>query len=270
MAKKKPTKRTTTKKVQSTENLPPRTLPDVAVVPEVDEDAMGVDGMTGKQRLFARYYLAEAGGNATKAAQLAGYKDDNRLALAVTAHRTLINANVQRALEREIGKRFGTADDVRNSISAIANGSGADYLKVDEKTGKLVPDLDRMAETGSLGLLHQLQEDVTEVDGVRISTTKRKLKLYDRLKALELLAKINGQLVDRVRHEGEVKFHPITLDGDTDIGDAANGNDVGKGTEASQAVPEAGGGDSVPGQVHIDRGDDESRQNGGLPHLDIG
>lgn len=214
---KKPGKRITAKAVQSSEDRPPEPPPSIEAKPEPDEDPWGDDGLTHKQRLFVRFYVGEAAGNGTKAAQMAGYRDDNRLALAVTASRLLTNANVQRALEAERGKRFGSADDVRKSLAAIANGNAADYLRPGPD-GELHLSLQAMAEAGALGLLQQVQEERLEV-GPNISTTKLKLKLYDRLKALELLAKMNGQLTEKVEHSGEIKFHPITLDGDKTASD---------------------------------------------------
>lgn len=218
---KKSAKRITRRSVQATEKQPYTPIPNVQVRPEVDEDSWGeADCLTEKQRRFVFFYMGEAAGNATKAAQLAGYRDDNRNALAVTAHGTLRNPNVQRAIEAERGKRFGTMDDVRRSIAAIANGNAADYLTPD-KDGNLHLDLNAMAEAGALGLLQQVQEEQLKISD-KVSTVKLKLKLYDRLKALELLAKMNGQLKEHVEHSGEVKFHPITLDGDKHASDNAD------------------------------------------------
>lgn len=194
-SKKKPAKRISAKHVQATENEPIRKLPNAKPNPEVDEDSWGEDRLTIRQRKFIAFYLGESGGNATKAASLAGYRDDNYDSLRVTAHVVLTNANVQRVLHRELSKGFGSPDDVRASIAAIANGSAADYLEPGPD-GKLATSLDRMAANGALTLINQIQEELIEVGG-QASVIKRKLKLYDRLKALELLARMNGQLIER-------------------------------------------------------------------------
>lgn len=206
-------KKTTTRKVQATENLPPP-VPNVTVTPEVDDDPWGSDGLTLKQRLFVRFYLGEAAGNATKAAQLAGYRDDNNIALRATAHENLTKPHIQRALEREMGKRFGSPEDVKASIAAIANGNAATYLEAGED-GKLHLSLEAMAQSGALGLLSQVQEERIEV-GTQVQTVKLKLKLHDRLRALEILAKMNGQLVERkdITSNGETLKGYVTVSPD--------------------------------------------------------
>lgn len=214
----KPSRRTTTKKVQDTENEPlPIKLPDVTVKPEEDEDGWGADGLTLKQKLFVEAYIGPAAGNASKAAQMAGYRDDNRPALAVTACENLRKPNVQRAIARAVASRLGQPEWVRAGIAEIANGNAADYMRAGPD-GELHPDLKAMAEAGALGLIQQINEERLEV-GPNLSTVKLKLKLYDRLKALEILAKMNGQLKEQHQHSGTIKFHPITFDGDKTISD---------------------------------------------------
>lgn len=208
-------KRTTAKRVEA-EDKRPIELPKIDAKPEIDEDVWGDDSLTHKQRLFVKFYVGEASGNASKAARLAGYRDDNSDSLKQTAHETLTKPYVQRAIAREMAKRFGSAEDVRNGIAEIANANAADYLKPGAD-GKLHFDLERMAEAGALGLIHRIEDDVLPVAGGDAVIIKRKLKLYDRLRALELLAKLNGQLIDRHEHRGVVKFNPITLDGDKEI-----------------------------------------------------
>jgi phage terminase small subunit len=220
--KAKPAKRTTAKRVQAEDARPFKGIPTVAVKAEVDEDAWGEDCLTFKQRLFVRFYVGEAAGNASKAARLAGYRDDNANSLKQTAYETLTKPYVQRAIARALADRFGSPEDVRAGIAEIASGNAADYLRPGAD-GKLEIDLERMAEAGALGLIHRFEEEVLKVDGSPVATIKRKVRLYDRMKALELLGKLNGQFVDRHEHSGEVKFHPITLDGDKTA--AADGDD---------------------------------------------
>jgi hypothetical protein len=63
-------------------------------------------------------------------------------------------------------------------------------------------------------------------------------------------------------HSGRITFNPITFDGDKTA--------IDPGAEAAGAVPETEGGNSVPGSVHGNRGDNEGGKNGRLSHLDIG
>lgn len=207
-------KRTTAKHVER-EDKKPFTLPTVPVQVETDEDPWGADGLTVRQRKFVEAYLGPAGGSGMKAAELAGYRAENVNSLRVCASRILSYGNVQRAMERAIGEKFGSPEQVRHSIAAIANGNAGDYLAYDGH-GRLVVSLEKLAEAGMLGLVQEIREEGFQA-GENVTIVKRKLKMYDKLKALELLAKLNGQLVERHKHEGEVKFHPITLEGDKEV-----------------------------------------------------
>jgi hypothetical protein len=198
MGKKKANKplkqrRITDKAVRESEDLPPPVVGTIAPPePEADDDPWGEDGLNYRQRMFVKYFVGEAAGRPSRAAEMAGYKSDNRNCLKVTAFRTLHRPNVQRAIEREIGKRFGSAEDIRSSVAAIANGNAADYLSPDS-TGKLVVDLDKLAEGGMLGLIHEYRDEGFDTSSGPV-VIKRKLKLYDKLRALEILAKIKGYL----------------------------------------------------------------------------
>jgi hypothetical protein len=186
-------------------------IPDVTVTPEVDADPWEDDGLTGKQRMFVQAYVGPAAGNATRAAAMAGYRDDNRKSLEAVASKTLHKGNVQRAIARLVAAKLGSPDWVKAGIIEIANGNAADFLKPNA-AGKLVPDLDKMAEAGALGLLREIkQEGIGDGEG-EITVVKQTFRLYDRLRALELLAKINGQLTERHEHSGSVM---VTQDAQT-------------------------------------------------------
>jgi phage terminase small subunit len=186
--------RTTTKKVQASENRP---APELTFRPETDDEPWDADCLTLKQKLFVEYYVGKAHGNASKAARLAGYASENDKALRVTAIDTRDLPNVQKAIARALAaKRGSDPDSVRLGIVEIASASAADYLSRDPKTDKLVMDLEKLAETGMLGCVSEIREEGFE-DGNEVVIVKRKLKLYDRLKALELLAKMNGQFIER-------------------------------------------------------------------------
>lgn len=206
-------KNTTERKVQSQADKPFALPPGAKPAPEVDDDPWGEDKLTHKQRLFVAYYVGEAAGNASKAARLAGYRDDNADSLKATAWETLTKPYVQRAIARKMAERFGSLDDVRFGVAEIANANAADFMSADDQ-GRLKLDLDKMAAAGALGLIKGVDEEIFEVEGTPGRVVKRKFKFHDRLKALEILARMNGQLIDRTRHEGEVKFNPITLEGD--------------------------------------------------------
>lgn len=197
-------RKTTAKKVQE-EDKKPFVLPTVKQKPEVDETEWDKDGLTVRQRLFVEALIGKCGGHGWKAAKEAGYSDSTNDMLRVAACQLLNTPNVQRAIEKKIGQRFGSQEDIRNSVAAIANGNAADYLDIDDK-GKLVVSLEKLQAAGALGLLQEIREEGFEADG-KVTIVKRKLKLYDRMKALELLAKLSGMLVERHKHEGDVNVN---------------------------------------------------------------
>lgn len=188
-------KAVTAKRVVEADAAPIKDLPTVEVKAEHDDEAWGEDGLTPRMRLFVEALIGPAGGVATRAAEMAGYASDNNNALRATASRLLTTANIQRAIERAVAGRFGDAEDVRRSVAAIANGNAADYLEYGPD-GKLGISLDKLAAAGMLGLLHEVKEEGFQA-GQTVVIIKRKLKLYDKLRALELLGKLNGQFVER-------------------------------------------------------------------------
>jgi hypothetical protein len=210
MAKKKDdkpkrSKPITTKVVQSTENLPPpppKDLPPVTIAPEPDEDPWGDDGLTHKQRLFCIAYVGAAAGNGTKAARMAGYRDDNDATLAVQASENLRKPNVQRAVARLTAQKLGQPEWVKAGITEIANANIATCL---DDQGHI--DLVKALHSGAMGVIKEIkQEGFTTGEGLEVS--KVTLKMYDRLRALELNAKLNGQLVDR--HLVTATINPVT------------------------------------------------------------
>lgn len=64
-----------------------------------EQRQINVGALTVRERRFVRFYLGDANGIGTVAAELAGYASDNRRALAVTAHRLMHRPRVRAALD---------------------------------------------------------------------------------------------------------------------------------------------------------------------------
>jgi phage terminase small subunit len=198
-------------------NEPPVNLPRVDFHPEGDDEGYDVNGMKPRWVAFVIAYCGEAGGNAQRAAAMAGYNDSNNSSLRTTASRLLTNANIQRAIARRMAEKFGTAEDVKNGIAEIARGNAADYMDWNE-SGQLQISLEKLAASGQMGLIQEIREKGIDAGGGSIVLIERKLKLYDKLRALELLAKINGQLRDTVHHTGEAVVKHMFYDPKTGEG----------------------------------------------------
>lgn len=207
MAKKK---RQTRKVVEATEKLAPPE-PRIDHKPEIDDDdPCDDDGLNMRRRLFVEHITSDALGNATKAARLSGYADSNAKALGITACRLLGIASIQQAIARKLAQKRLTPAAVRSGIAEIAASDMANFVKVDDQG---VPSIDwnGAAANGAISQIKEFEESGFEAGG-EISIVKRKFKIYDRLKALELLARMHGMLNDPTPNNDEapiVRMRPI-------------------------------------------------------------
>ena len=190
--------RITAKRVQAVENKP--IIPNVTVKPEVDDEPWGDDGLTTKQRLFVEAYVGPAGGNATRAAEMAGYSAENRLALRATGWENLTKPYIQRAISHALARKKMSPEWAKERLAYLASGSMTDFLSVDEN-GDTHLDFKRAAEAAAIGHIKEYYEDgIDSGDGPKI--IKRKIKLHDPAPALVTLLKIFGLIVDKHEHGG--------------------------------------------------------------------
>lgn len=196
-------KRITTKAVQGSQDKP-FNPPSITPEPEIEESPFGEhDGLTELQRRFVHHFMGAAAGVAARAAEMAGYRAENRNSLYVTAHHVLHKPAVQRAIERIRGQQFGSADDVRASLGFIAGANAMEFLEAGPD-GKLHVSLEKLAENGATGLIEKVEEERIESGGT-VTTVKIKITPYSKLEALKVLAKMNGQLKDQMELSGSVE-----------------------------------------------------------------
>jgi phage terminase small subunit len=164
-------------------------LPDAAVAkPEPEDDPWGKDRLTLKQRRFVRHYVTDAAGNATKAAELAGYNANNRISLANTASENLRKPYIQRAISRALAKYGGGKKATLAGIVELATANMADFVQVDDQ-GRVTIDIKRAHEAAAMGRVKKIRV-CGSGDDQEIT-----LETYDRLAALRTLAEIHGKLV---------------------------------------------------------------------------
>lgn len=150
-------------------------------------------GLTAKQERFCREYLVDM--NATQAAVRAGYSEK-------TAHscgpRLMDNAGVikkirvltdERARSLEI-----TAERVLKELARVAFADPGDIVKVDERGRVKVTPTEQLTEDQR----RAIQSVSQTADGVKI-------KMGDKLRALELVGKHIGLFIDRVEVHGNVR-----------------------------------------------------------------
>jgi phage terminase small subunit len=202
MAKKKPKKSITAKRVQATED--DRFIPAAIPQPENDEGPFDDGGLSQRQRAFVAAIVGPAGGIATKAAEMAGYASENRNTLYVTASRLLSNHKIQEAIAHEFAKLRATPEWAQNQLIDLATSSMAKFISFTDK-GEVTIDWDKAAAAGALGQIKEYEEIPTKT-GVR-----HKIKVHDRAAALAILLKLHGKLINRHEHTG-ANGGPITFD----------------------------------------------------------
>lgn len=143
--------------------------------------------LTEKQKRFVAEYLVDL--NATQAAARAGYKDPN------IGRQLIAKNNVSEEIQKEIDARRKrteiTQDDVLKELAAIAFSRTTDFASIRGPIVELTPT-DQLTE-----------EQKKAVASIEQGNFGIKLKLHDKVKALELLGKHLGMFTDRLEHTGE-------------------------------------------------------------------
>lgn len=151
--------------------------------------------LTPKQAIFAAEYMVDF--NATRAAVAAGFA---AASAHVTGARLLRNAKVSAAIsarQQRIEEKLEiTVERTARKLAEIGYGDIREMLDED---GNLLP-LHRMSET-ACALIAGLDVETSDGPG-RVKTVTQKVKIADRLRALELLGRYQKMFTDRL--EGAV------------------------------------------------------------------
>lgn len=154
-------------------------------------------GLTPRQALFVREYLRDL--NGTRAAERAGYSP--RTAES-QASRLLGNAKVRAEIDAALKERAERvevkADDVLRTLLRILN---ADPRKAFDENSRLLP-IRELPEEVALAISGIDNEEIDAPDGeggrIHIGTV-RKLKFWNKDKAVELAMRHLGLLADKVQ-----------------------------------------------------------------------
>lgn len=191
---------TKTKKV-ATENIDKNNInkePKLEAVIELENSEL-----TDKQRLFCIYYVKYF--NATKAATKAGYSKDTS---AEQGSRLLSNVKIQEEVIRLKASKFRGAfldkEDLLQKYIDIAFADITDYLEFGQEEvpimGAFGPVIDKETKEIITKMINVVKfKQSVEVDGTIISEVKQgkdgaSIKLQDKMKALDFLAKHIGLL----------------------------------------------------------------------------
>lgn len=185
------------------------TTPVPASVAEAPELSVGtldpatVDnphGLTPLELRFVEAYCGVARYNATKAHELAGYSATTYDGRRTNAHKVLTKDHVQKAvaarLSAQLGRLASPLMDGDEALSGVSNIGRIDIRGLfDSETGGLKKIKDWPDEVA-----HAVKAITPNAYGVRI-------EMYDKLRALELMAKAAGRLTEKHEHE-----HKFTLE----------------------------------------------------------
>lgn len=220
-------KRTLTQRlVDETQDIPydPKQLTDdererLERLTEAESTEGGAQGrwkLTARQKAWAEAYagVTHGGrgfGNATHSARLAGFSDDNRSGIMVAGHRMLSNANAMGYVAHLTARGRGGPNEVLRAIVSIATTTADAFVEVDPD-GQPRVSLAKARDLGRLGSVKELVEESRTYDGKdgNPGYTDRtvKVKLYDRLDALKVLAKVHGKIVEKVEIDDKREASP--------------------------------------------------------------
>jgi len=161
-------------------------------------------GLTSKQQLFLSEYLIDM--NATQAAIRAGYSARSATQIG---QRLLLKDDIQAQIRTKLTEKSMKADEILQKLTEIAQGSMGDYLDVSSMAFQI--DLAKAKELGKLHLIKRVRQKTTTIckdGGEDVEQNQIDIELLDQLKALEMLAKYHGLLVDKheIKTSGPVEI----------------------------------------------------------------
>lgn len=161
-------------------------------------------GLTSKQQLFLSEYLIDM--NATQAAIRAGYSARSAYSCG---QRLLKNDEIQAEIAQKLNNSAMKVEEILQKLTEIAQGSMGDYLDVSSMAFQI--DLAKAKELNKLHLIKRVRQKTTTIvrEGAEdVEQNQIDIELLDQLKALEMLAKYHGLLVDRheIKASGPVEI----------------------------------------------------------------
>lgn len=156
-----------------------------------------------KQAAFVREYVKDF--NATQAAVRAGYSAKSA---PVNGPRLLANAGIQKAIEKMkvavCARAELTTDRIVQELERIAFGNLKNSVDWDSGGTSIKASSDLPDDvSATIMAIEEDEHETTSPTGATHTRRKVKVKHYDKLRALELLARYKGMLVDRKELTGK-------------------------------------------------------------------
>jgi phage terminase small subunit len=168
-----------------------------------------MDGLNPRQKKFCKEYIIDF--NATQAAIRAGYSKDTARQIA---SQNLTKLDIQTEINNEIDKRKHRVevkqDRIIYELARIAFSDIKNYIK----DGCI--DYDAIKDEDS-PIIQEFKDDSKTVNsdkkGYELVQNNKKLKLYDKIKALELLGRHLAMFTDKVTQDTKItNTQPIKIE----------------------------------------------------------
>jgi phage terminase small subunit len=151
--------------------------------------------LTPKQQTFVDEYLVDL--NATQAAIRAGYSVKNAGKIgSELLQKTRIKNAIDKAMAERSRRTGINQDRVLRELAKVAFVNATDVINMDEATIKGEANREDTAAIASV--------KVKTIPGEDGDITEREVKIYDKLKALELLGKHLGMFTDKLNVNAEM------------------------------------------------------------------
>ena len=153
--------------------------------------------LTAKQKHFVQEYLKDL--NATQAAIRAGYSENSAMEQGYQLlQKTSVQSSIQKAFDKRSERTQITVDKVLRELALVGFANAADYFSWG-KTITIQESCDLTRE--QCAVVAEVSETETK-DGGTI-----RVKLYDKLKALEMIGRHLVMFKDTVNHTGDLNLN---------------------------------------------------------------
>jgi hypothetical protein len=170
--------------------------------------------LTAREQRFVNAYMGVAAGEGKKAAEVAGY---SKTCSHVTASRLLKKPHIQAAIAHKQAKHATKAEiDMSHILAELQTIAFSDVRALFNDAGNLHPihDLsDAAARALSSVEVNREKRRTISNGAVAVEEYVVKVKQWDKLRALEMIAKLRGMFpADKVEHIGTVPMFvlPVT------------------------------------------------------------
>lgn len=169
------------------------------------EEPQALKGLPDGHRLFAIYYVLWTGGNATAAAEYAGY-GNTYATTAQAGHKIKRLPEVRAAIEALISQMAMTPSEIVWRMTRHATATAEDFLDLSNPDDPRI-DLVRMQDAGRLDSIKKVKmrrEERTDKHGNVTVTSYTEVELHDAKDAAKELGKMAGLYIQRHEHDVNV------------------------------------------------------------------